>query len=178
MKEIIIFLIIFLITFSFAQNIPVIENRSKVIAKVRGVILRDFPNGELILEILESMNIEGYKNFAKKGDVIIANFIPREPSLYLCYFLKPKDEILAILEFVGDERKRMWMIRDVEKREKIEEKDIEEILRYYLFTKGLIDKDGRFYYKIIENKEVYKIEIKIDDRIINIYMDYLGRIKE
>lgn len=178
MKEFLIFIIIFLLTLSFAQNVPVIENRSKVIARVKVVILRDFPNGELILEVLESEDIKGYKNFAKKGDIIIANFVPKEPSLYFCYFLKPKDEISAILEFVGDERKRMWILREVERKERIEEKDIEEILKYYLLAKGIIKEDERFEYKIIDSKEGYKIEVKIHNKSLNIFMDLFGRIKE
>ncbi|PMQ01501.1 MAG: hypothetical protein CBR30_05735 [Dictyoglomus sp. NZ13-RE01] len=171
MKIILIFmLLIFLINILWAQEVPVIENRSKVIARVRGVILGEFPHVELILEILKSENVEGYKNFAKENQIILATPFSQTQDLFLCYFLRPSDEVLCLLEFVGDERKRGWIIRSIKRLGR--EEDLEDVIKYFLIGKGFIKEGEDFSFEIVKKDENgWEVEVNLSRLRIRIVLD-------
>lgn len=174
---------IFLINIILAQNIPIVENRSKIIARVKAIILGDFPYVELILEILKSESIEGFKNFAKEGQIILAIPFSLNPSLDLlllpenrnllqCYFLKPSDKVFCIIEFVGDERRRGWIIRSIEKVLESSEENLKEVLKYFLLGKGFIKEGEDFSFEIEEKGEKYwKVKIQTSKVRLKVILD-------
>lgn len=176
-----IIFILFLTNIIWAQSVPVIENRSRIIAKVKSVFLGNFPYVELVLEILKSESIEGFKNFAKEGQIILAIpfslnpsleqlLIPENRNLLFCYFLKPSDEISCIIEFVGDERRRGWVIRSIERR--IKEENLEEVIKYFLLGKGFIKENENFSWEIKEkNEKVWKVEVQTEKGKLEIIID-------
>ncbi|MEN2983692.1 MAG: hypothetical protein ABDH25_01530 [Dictyoglomaceae bacterium] len=168
-----IYILLFFLIFNiiWAQGIPIIENRSKVIARVKSVIIGDFPCVELVLEILKSEGIEGFRNFAKEGDIILAIpfslnpsldllLLPENRNLLLCYFLKPSDKISCIIELAGDERKRGWIIRSIERIIEDSEKNLEEVIKYFLLGKGFI-KEGEVFSLEIEEKREKEWKVKV-----------------
>lgn len=170
--------ILFITNIIWAQRVPVIENRSKVIARIRSVILGNFPYVELILEILKSESIEGFKNFAKEGQIILAipfslnptldNLLPPENrNLLLCYFLKPSDHVSCIIEFVGDEIRRGWIIRSIEGILESPLENLEEVIRYFLLGKGYIKGEEGFSWEI-EEKGEKEWRIKVQTSKLNL----------
>lgn len=174
---------IFLINIILAQNIPIVENKSKIIARVKAIILGDFPYVELILEILKSESIEGFKNFAKEGQIILAIPFSLNPSLDLlllpenrnllqCYFLKPSDKVFCIIEFVGDERRGGWIIRSIEKVLESSEENLKEVLKYFLLGKGFIKEGEDFSFEIEEKGEKYwKVKIQTSKVRLKVILD-------
>ncbi len=178
----ILFLIITLFQNAFANMVPVIENRSKVVAKVKAVILKDFPFSEIVLEILKSESVEGFKNLAKVGDIILACPLSLKPNiatisdfekevLYTCYFLKPGDMVKGEIEFIGDEVKRGWVIREVERFVEVNEDSLKDVIYSFLKAKGLIKEKEEFEYKIFKDEGNYKVEVRLGGKEIYIILD-------
>ncbi|MCS7201755.1 MAG: hypothetical protein NZ841_03155 [Dictyoglomus sp.] len=178
----------FIIFFILISNIiwarvPIIENRSKVIARVKSVIIGDFPYVELVLEILKSESIGGFRNFAKEGDIILAFplslnpsldllLLPENRNLLLCYFLKPSDKVSCIIEFAGDERKRGWIIRSIERIIEDPEKNLEEVIKYFLLGKGFIKEKEDFSWEIEEKREKeWKVKVQTSKVRLRLILD-------
>ncbi|HOJ93137.1 MAG TPA: hypothetical protein PKW23_05740 [Dictyoglomaceae bacterium] len=174
-----IFLLIFIISAFvflhpiFAQNVPVIENRSRVLAKVKAVILYDFPNVELVLQVIKSENIEGYRNLVKDGQIILASPLHEDKDLFLCYYLKPYDEVNCVLELVGDERGRKWIIREIERVKELSDGELKEVIEFFLIGKGIIKEGEDFDFQIedkMEEKMEDKMKIKVNVKEKEIYL--------
>ncbi|MGB9788910.1 MULTISPECIES: hypothetical protein [Dictyoglomus] len=178
----ILLLILILFQVTFANMVPVVENRSKVIARVRAVFLKDFPFSEIVLEILKSENVEGFKNFAEVGDIILVYPISLKPNissagdferriLYTCYFLKPGDMVRAEIEFIGDEVMRGWVVRDVERIVEVREDLLKDVIYSFLKAKGVIKEGEGLEYKVVKDGKFYKVKAKVEEKEINIILD-------
>lgn len=167
----IIILSLILLNDALAQQVPVIENRSLVIAEVQGIILKDPELPELILKILESKSIEGYRNMAKVGEIVLV--VPfrymESKDLGLLLSLKPKDRIEGELEFVGDEYERKWIIRRVKKY--IEESYIYEMVKNFLILKRFIKKEEDLSYTLEELEDGFKLTINTKEKVLNLIMN-------
>jgi hypothetical protein len=161
---------------------PIVENKSLVLAKVKSVILGKFPYVELVLEILESKSIEGYKNFIKKGDLILAIpyslknidpkvlLLPENRNLLLCYYLRPLDLIYATIELVGDERGSGYVIREVERVGEISKDNIKDIIKDFMRVKGII-KEEDIQVEVEEKDNYYFVKVFVEDKVYNLVLD-------
>ncbi|MCX7720196.1 MAG: hypothetical protein N2Z64_02835 [Dictyoglomus thermophilum] len=176
----IIFLI--LIQVAFGSMIPVVENRSIVIAKVKAIVHKEFPFSEIVVEVVRSESVEGFKNFAKVGDIIplyplslnanlenIDDF--RKKVLYTCYFLKPGDLVKAEIEFVGDEARRGWVIRDIERIIEVNEGLLKDVIYSFLKAKGFIKDKEELKYEVFKDGENYRVEVILDNKKLTIILD-------
>lgn len=174
--------LLFLYQYTFAQSMPIVENKSLVLAKVKSVILGKFPYVELVLEVLESKSIEGYKNFIKKGDLILAIpyslknidpkvlLLPENRNLLLCYYLRPLDLIYATIELVGDERGSGYVIREVERIGEVSKDNIKDVIKDFMRVKGII-KEEDIQVEVEEKDNYYFVKVFVEDKIYNLVLD-------
>jgi len=174
--------LLFLYQYTFAQSMTIVENKSLVLAKVKSVILGKFPYVELVLEVLESKSIEGYKNFIKKGDLILAIpyslknidpkvlLLPENRNLLLCYYLRPLDLIYATIELVGDERGSGYVIREVERVGEVSKDNIKDVIKDFMRVKGII-KEEDIQVEVEEKDHYYFVKVFVEDKVYNLVLD-------
>ena len=105
------------------QGVPVVPNRSRIIAKVVGVKKLDYPKAELTLQIKEINDILGYKNlltskkeikaypqFITDYDGSILMLLPQNTKLFELYNLSIGKRISAEITYCGDEKRGGWEI--------------------------------------------------------------------
>lgn len=169
-----IFIVLFfgLINKVIAQQIPVVENKSIIVAKVQCVILKNIENPELVLQILESKGVEGYRNLAKVGDLILAvpfKYLKKE-DINLIQTLRPGDLVEGEIEFVGDEYGRKWIIRSIEKY--LDNNLLKDVIKSFLISKRYLKKDQDFSYEINKLDDKIHIIIKLDgSKILTLIMN-------
>lgn len=182
-RFIIMVLSVFLLwEYTFAQGMPIIENKSLILARVKSVILGKFPYVELVLEVLESRSVEGYKNFVKEGDLILAvpyslkNIDPKvfllteNRNLLLCYYLRPLDLIYATVEFVGDEGGAGYVIREVERVGEVSKDNINDVIKDFMKVKGII-KEEDVQVEVEVKNSYYFVRVFVGDKVYNLVLD-------
>lgn len=167
-----LFLLFVLMNKVLAQQVPVVENRSIILAKVQCVILKNKENLEVVFQVLESKGVEGYRNLARIGDLILAvpfKYLKNE-ELELILSLKPMDLVEGELEFVGDEYGRRWIIRRIEKY--IDMEILKDVVRSFLISKRYIKEDDEFSYKIEKLNDNLRLIVSLKgNEIINLIMN-------
>lgn len=157
---------------TLAQQVPIVENRSIVFAKVQCVILKNMENPELALQILESKGVEGYRNLAKVGDLILAvpfKYLKKE-EMNLIPTLRPGDLIEGELEFVGDEYGRKWIIRSIDKY--IDDSLLKDVVKNFLLSKRYLKINQDFSYEINKLDDKLNVIIKLDEsKILTLIMN-------
>ena len=116
-------------------SMPMIPNKSDIVAEVLNVERGDFPQTLITLKILESKNVNGFHNLLEPGEIMKASphYIhdfasrtlqiifthPQNVQNFVAYYLLPKDRISAIAKvkarIKGGNGKLVWWVTDIER---------------------------------------------------------------
>jgi hypothetical protein len=122
-------------------EVPIVPNKSKIVAEVLNIERGDFPQTLITLQILESKNVNEFHNLLEPEEIIEASpqYVyeftsgtqqivftdPNNIQNFLAYYLLPQDRISAIAKANGGNGNIVWRITDIKRiAEQEPERDI------------------------------------------------------